>query len=329
MHCELIVAELLPVPQALRLPALELCFARGRRARTEPATVEDWLARACALEAGLPAGALSALAAGLAAPAQASWIRADPVHLEVTHEGLRLVPPEALAIDEEEARSLAAALETPELAPQVVSPGAWVAATREPPAVHAPAPLALAGRTLTQAWPTGADAPHWHARLVELQMALARHPVNQAREARSAPAINSLWLWGAGTRPPAVRAPWASLGGADLALTGLARAADIGAVGARADAEAWLAALPGHRGRHAYLVATLRGVRALASEAELAAQLLDIESRWVAPLLAALRAGRIGMLTLHLPEAGLAIETVRSDLRRIWRRPQPLAAEAS
>ena len=54
-----------------------------------------------------------------------------------------------------------------------------------------------------------------------------------------------------------------------------------------------------------------------------------LEAHWCAPLLAALRAGRIGMLTLHAPESGVSFETVRGDLRRFWRRPRPLAAYAA
>jgi len=45
-------------------------------------------------------------------------------------------------------------------------------------------------------------------------------------------------------------------------------------------------------------------------------------------LLQALRQGRIGMITLRIPDAGDAWETTRADLRRFWRRRRPLAARA-
>ena len=53
-----------------------------------------------------------------------------------------------------------------------------------------------------------------------------------------------------------------------------------------------------------------------------------LERDWVEPLLAALRSGRIGMLTLHLagPDFLLEVETVRSDLRRFWRLRKPVGA---
>jgi len=51
-----------------------------------------------------------------------------------------------------------------------------------------------------------------------------------------------------------------------------------------------------------------------------------LERRWFAPLLAALRAQRIGMITVRVPDAvpGAGFETVRGDLRRFWRRPRPI-----
>jgi hypothetical protein len=53
-----------------------------------------------------------------------------------------------------------------------------------------------------------------------------------------------------------------------------------------------------------------------------------LERDWFLPLLAALKSGRIGMLTLHLCGADslLEVETVRSDLRYFWRRRKPLSA---
>jgi hypothetical protein len=76
-----------------------------------------------------------------------------------------------------------------------------------------------------------------------------------------------------------------------------------------ADAAAWLAQSP-EDGRHLAI---------LDPSSELP------ERDWFAPLAAALRTGRIGMLSLHVPDAGLSFETVRGDLRRFWRRPKALA----
>jgi hypothetical protein len=52
----------------------------------------------------------------------------------------------------------------------------------------------------------------------------------------------------------------------------------------------------------------------------------ELERDWYGPLLAALRDGRIGMLSLALPGRSslLEVETVRADLRRFWRTRKPL-----
>ena len=51
---------------------------------------------------------------------------------------------------------------------------------------------------------------------------------------------------------------------------------------------------------------------------------MQLETDWFTPLVAALRAQRIGMLTLHGfgESGGFALETARQDLARFWRRPK-------
>jgi hypothetical protein len=68
----------------------------------------------------------------------------------------------------------------------------------------------------------------------------------------------------------------------------------------------------------------LRAPFALSEAAAYSQALEELERRWCAPLLAALRSGRIGMVSIHVPEAGLSFETIRGDLRRFWRRPKAL-----
>ena len=65
-------------------------------------------------------------------------------------------------------------------------------------------------------------------------------------------------------------------------------------------------------------------------EAQLRERRAAIERDWFGPLLAALKSGRIGMLTLQLcgVDSLLEVETVRSDLRYFWRRRKPLSAYA-
>lgn len=319
MHCELVVPGLLSLAVPTRAPSLELLLARGRATRSESASLEAWLQAAFGLP-GLAAGALTVMAEGTD-PGDAAWARADPVHLRLLRDRMVLVPGEALRITEPEARSMAEALNAhfgARLRIEVREPLRWVARLETTlPLGNEPA-LALAG---TSAAPGAADAL-----LTEIQMALHAHPVNEAREARGDPPVNSLWLWGAGPAPQGLASRWQSVTADDALARGLARAASTrgrtGLPGA-----AWLERSP-EEGRHLVLLDALRGPAALADAGGFAGALQALEAEWFAPVLGALRAGRIGMVTLRVPDAreALAVETVRGDLRRLWRRPRSLEA---
>jgi hypothetical protein len=322
MHLELVVPGLLPAEA--EAPALALLLARGRRAEAAPAALEPWLARAFALDGeALPAGALSAHAAGLDAAA-GHWLRADPVHLRADRDRLLLIPAEGFSIAAAEAAALAEALGkhyANEFSLHVLRPDLWCLRSPGEMAVRARPPLEIAGRDVDPELPD----QRFHALLNEMQMALYQHPVNTAREARGEPVVNGLWLWGAGALPAAPQVPWASLSAEEPAALGLAKLAGLRHRAPGPEAAAWLERAPDD-GRHLVLLEELRGAQALGDAAALADRLAALEVRWFAPLLAALRAGRIGMLTVHAPEAGLAFETARGDLRRFWRRPRPLSA---
>jgi hypothetical protein len=337
MHCELLIPALLALDEAgeaPRLAALELLLARGRRSasetRTDPAhDAEHWLARAFACDEPLPAGALSVLAEG-GEPGDALWLRADPIHLGIEREHATIVPSAAFSVTREEAESLCEALNThfsAEMTIYPLHPERWCArleAKIAPPAARSP--LELARLPIGAHLPAGGDAKRWHGLLNESQMLLHNHPVNAAREARGEPAINSLWFWGAGHVPAGAAARWRSISGADPLAAGLARLAGIARRALPRDAGAWLAEAPAD-GVHLIVLDGLRAPHALGDAQGYTAQLRELDERWCAPLVAALRSGRIGMLTIHAPEAGLAFETTRGDLRRFWRRVRPLARQ--
>ena len=332
MHIELVVPALIsmrdpdqnPVPAPM--PALELLLARGRRSNGTPGGLESWLGRAFGLEGSspVPAGALTAYAHGID-PGVDHWLRADPVHLRADRNNLLLIPNQAFSITEAEARALAAAL-APLLAGkcelQPVRPDQWclrIVGGAPGDAGETP-PVDLAGANIDPHLPP----KQWLALLTELQMALYGSSVNTAREERGDPAINSLWLWGAGKLPAAANGPWHSLSAADPLALGLARLAGIRHRAPGSGATQWLERAP-EDGRHLLVFDDLRGLQALGDFEALAQRRRELEANWFAPLLAALKSRRIGMLTVHMPEAALSFETARGDLGRFWRRPRPLA----
>ena len=217
MHLELVIPALFQA-QA-EAPALQLLLARGRRNETEAGGLEEWYAQAFGLGGGpLPAGALTAHAYG-AEPA--CWLRADPVHLRADRDRLLLIPSAGFDISAAEAKELCAELDRlfgAQFTLHAFSAEHWGLRANEVMALATRPPLEIAGRDLDAELPD----KRFHALLNEIQMALYQHAVNTAREARGAPVVNSVWLWGAGPLPAAVRGPWQSLSVEDPAALGLA-----------------------------------------------------------------------------------------------------------
>lgn len=303
MHCELLVPGLLA--SGVSPASLELLAARGRRDRTTSHTLEGWLQQAFGLGGKLNAGAISLYGAG-GVPGDAVWTRADPVHMRIQRERVLMVPTTAFPVSHAEAEALCAAL-TRHFASTVefraLDEHRWCARLARDTDLGDAPPLEMAGREAT----IGPE----DALLTEVQMLLHNHPVNQAREARGEPVLNSVWLWGSGRLPSGAHCHWRTVASADPFALGLAKLAGASPRPLPASGDAWLAQCP-EEGRHLVMLDP--------SEA--------IERDWIAPLTAALRSSRIGMLSFHLPEAGLSFEIIRSDLRRFWRRPKALASYA-
>ena len=302
-----------------------MLLARGRRISVKAGNLEDWLCRSFGIDEGssIPAGALTAHAHGLN-PGADLWLRADPIHLRAGRDHVLLMPSQAFSISAAEAEGLAAAL-TPWLAGKfalhAVRSDQWclrIEGQGQSEASTKP-PIDLAGANIDPHLPP----KQWHPLLTELQMALYEHPANTAREQRGEPVINSVWLWGAGKLPSAASGPWQSVSADDPVALGLGRLAGMRHRAPGAGAVDWLERAP-EDGRHLVVLDSLRGAHALGDLDALAKRLQDLESNWFAPLLAALKSGRIGMLTIHIPEAAASFETARGDLRRFWRRPRPL-----
>jgi hypothetical protein len=291
MHCELAIPGLFGDSAGVRFAALELLLARGRRVRAPARSLEGWLSEAFELGDGpFPAGALTLLGCG-DEPGEATWARADPTHLRFFRDHFATVPGETFEVQREEADALCEALSrhfAAQLEFRACEPRRWCA------------------RLFNDAAPND-------ALVNEVQMLLHAHPLNEAREARGELAINSVRFWGAGQAPRRAQCRWQSVAAADPAVRGAARLAGTRHRALPGSAPEWLDRLP-EDGRHLALLD--------ARETALA----DLERDWFAPLLAALRSGRIGMVTLHAVDGSeeVSFETIRGDLRRFWRTKKPV-----
>jgi hypothetical protein len=153
--------------------------------------------------------------------------------------------------------------------------------------------------------------------------------LNEARAARGAPPVTSLWLWGAdGTALPASEPPrpagpggppGATLAfGSDAYLAGLARLTGAGLEPLPETAAALFTARGPAR---AVLLAELAGAAPDAEPWSLAAAAAALDRRLVRPALAALSAGGLARLTLVANDTRVTLGR-HSGFRR-WRRPRP------
>jgi hypothetical protein len=154
-------------------------------------------------------------------------------------------------------------------------------------------PQDMLDRHIEEYLPTGADAPRLRQLMSELEMWLFEHGENSARAAAGLPRISGLWLWGGGAplaSLPSVQG-WAA--GDDVYFSALSaqrsETSDSGVIVA--------AATPGSDEWH------------------------DIESRWLKPAAAQLRAGRLSRLEISAGDRCFSL-TARA-IRRFWRRSKP------
>ena len=156
-----------------------------------------------------PVAPLSYLADSGQAPTR-YLLRADPVHLRADQSRLRLFESHSFFITQDEADALVASINAFNAAQDwqlgALHPQRWYLSLPMAPDLQTTPPAQAAGLDIDTLLPQGGDAGRWAAVLNELQMLLHEHPVNQAREQRGEPVINSLWLWGGGVLPLSVQA---------------------------------------------------------------------------------------------------------------------------
>src|SRR6266446_623468 len=298
MHCRLFIPDFFSAEgaEADRLDAAETLLAKGRRKRIAPISPEAWLFERFGVpkQRDWPVAPYTLLADG-GAPERHFWMRADPVHLRVGRDSLVLADGAAFQASRAESEALVEALnrhfgQTMLLYP--LRPARWYVRLEKAPDMQTTPAAAARGAAIDEKLPSGPDAMRFHALMNEAQMLLHEHPVNAEREARGEPALNSVWFWGGGIIDSSKARPFSTVVGDDPLARGLALAAGIPARALPKDAGSTLAGL----GDEGVALVVLDAPR----EAQLGERRTALERDWFGPFLAALRSGRIGMLTLHL-----------------------------
>ncbi len=317
----------------LELPALARLLGLGQRRVRDFEPLDRQLARILGLAPGaednapLPLAALRRLGES-SGPAEeggtdGGWLCADPVNLSFAREHLLL---NDFLEGELSSSEVGALIET--LNDVFEDLGCFEACTSTRWYLRLTKPTSaklfplhdVIGRPIRHFLPEGDDARLWQRTMNEAQVLLHNHPVNQAREAAGHRPVNSLWFWGAGAlKPHTVAAPPAVQSLEPLAR-GLARA------GAVEPATPDVASALQHD-----TVVVLDTLLPAARQLDLDAwrtELARVEREWFAPLVTALRAGRLQSLNLTAPGDRNTVELqARSgDRWKFWRKP--LAFEA-
>src|SRR6267154_1675895 len=296
MHCNLYIPDFFSAEgfSSESLAAAEKLIARGRRKWIAPISPEAWLFGRFGVprQRDWPVAPYTLLADG-GAPERHYWMRADPVHLQVGRDSLGLSDSAAFDVSRAESEALVETLnhhfgQTMLFYP--LRPARWYVRLEKAPDMQTTPAAAARGVAIDEKLPSGPDAMGFHALMNEVQMLLHEHPVNAEREARGEPALNSVWFWGAGGMVAAKDRPFSTVVGDDPLARGLALAAEIPVRPLPKDAGSVLAAL----GDEGLALVVLDAPR----EAQLREGRAALERDWFGPLLAALKSGRIGMLTL-------------------------------
>ncbi|MFM0057136.1 regulator [Paraburkholderia phytofirmans] len=341
----------------IRSPALDRLIARATLVervvgedfqRTLPH--ERWVARQFG---ALPSGAAAADEAPLAPymlradggePGTATWACVQPVHVRIAHDHLVLIDPASLDLSDEEAGALLAVarplIEELGVRIEAPRPARWYLSGDGFGTLAGASPLRASGRNIEIWLPheahSGERSRAWMKLQNEVQMAWFEHPVNEAREARGLPAVNSIWFHAQGAVQP-VRSPFARVFSDAAATRGLAMTAGVAAAAPPASFAALRAA------------GAARGASELNADAKantntsgptlveldpFSAPYIEqdwarwndafaaLQTDWFEPALAALQSGDLAELGLTLcgDTGSVTLSVTRGDLRKFWRR---------
>lgn len=285
-------------------------------------------------------------------PRDAIWACVEPVHIQVAHDHLVLIDPQTLELSTDDAAKLLAIAQPliKELGVELAAPTPlrWYLSSEQLGALAGAAPLRAAGRNI-EIWlprevPTGQRSRAWMKLQNEVQMAWFEHPVNQARQARGLPAVNSIWLHAQGRMTPVSR-PFervlshaAATRGLALASGALLSAPPESFARLRQQPDDGAGASPARRlsdpaQHHNAAGATLVELGQLSAPfvqqdwPRFRATFAALERDWFAPALAALQRGELSQLALTLcsDTGSTTLAIRRMDLKKFWRR-RPFAS---
>jgi hypothetical protein len=265
-------------------------------------------------------------------PGSATWACVQPVHVRIAHDHLVLIDPASLDLSDDEAGTLLAIarplIEELGVRIEAPKPVRWYLSSDAFGSLAGASPLRASGRNIEIWLPheahSGERSRAWMKLQNEVQMAWFEHPVNEAREARGLPAVNSIWFHAQGSARP-VRSPFAQVLSDAAATRGLALSAGVATGAPPASYGELSTARRGATNGNGATLVELDPFSAPYIEQDWARwnqAFAALQTDWFEPALAALQSGELAELGLTLcgDTGSVTLTVTRGDLRKFWRR---------
>ncbi len=324
----------------LSLSAIETLLAKSSQSENESQGVEAWLCRTFGVEKqqDWPVASITLLAdkTGNMEVGNGYWLRADPVHLLVESSQVVLADSTIFRISLEEARQFVDVINKhfaeDGLHPSSYGSGAerrgmvflplcsdrWYLCVAKTPVIHTHVLSEVTIKNINDFLPFGAENMLWRGILNEIQMLLHEHPLNQAREERGEPAVNSVWFWGGGVMPKLISSPYTHVWSNDVFPRALALACGMDYAELPDSVGTWQQSIAS--GRHLVFLNSLHGKTQYGDAYGWRESLKEMEENWFSPLLEALKKGEIEQIVVTTTDKGRArsFSVTKSNLWKFW-----------
>jgi hypothetical protein len=246
------------------------------------------------------------------------WFILNPVHIHIARDHLVLTDPRQLALTETDSRTLFGIARPlfDEVGKTLIygDPTTWFARADDWSQLQTSTPDVASGHNIDIWMPNGDGARAWRKLQNEVQMHWFTSEINAERESRGLKPVNSIWLWGGA--PSSMQAE-SSLYTNAYNLNGWLRTFEqfIGKHSPHADAAAVVESAPQ---RGLLLLDQLLEAALNNDWGSWQLQLKQLECDWFAPLLAALKGGKLKHVEL-VPTHDTQHTTFATDKRALYK----------
>ena len=268
----------------------------------------------------VPVAALEYLATG--GDSGGYRFRADPVNMQEDQNYLMMSYPSALDdLGLAEAQAMAESINQhfaeDGWSLEVIDAQRWFLKLDKDPAIQTTPAWRAVGRDVFGLMPVGENSRQWHAWLMELQMLLYNHPVNEARTEQGKAPVSGLWLWGGGELPKLVPTSILLRGDSSL-MQGVSRHSDC-EMRSLPDDLLTLCDDVETSTKQLIMLEQARSALQSGSLEQGKAALQELEDEVFQPLSALLKSRNIGSLII-IDSPGRNVSISAGGLRKWWRR---------